>query len=114
MRDYTNLDWPETPFGADQRPFGHRRDMLAAFAFDWATPRARWPRAVATVYLRIRRHGNAQKVNAQTLPVGLRATVVEDPADAPDLMAVADRALTRARATPRSWPVTTSTTTCAA
>jgi hypothetical protein len=99
MRDYTNLHWPEAPFGADQRPFGHHADMLAAFAIDWTTRLDVGPLSVAaaTVYLRVRRHGTAHDVDADRLSIGFRATVIEDLVEAPDLLATVDRALTRAR-----------------
>jgi hypothetical protein len=99
VRDYTNLQWPEAPFGADQRPFGHRRDMLAAFVLDWTTrlDAGPLPVAAATVYLRVRRYGGAYQVGEERLPIGFRATVIEDSAEVPDLLALTDRALTRAR-----------------
>ena len=74
MRDYTNLQWPEAPFGAEQRPFGRRSPMLAAFALDWANPEdARpLPVAAATVYLRVRRHG-PHGISDNGLSIGFRA-----------------------------------------
>lgn len=99
MRDYTNLQWPEAPFGAEQRPFGHHRDMLAAFALVWTTraDAGPLPVAAATVYLGIRRHGTAYEVGEESLSIGFRATVVEDSAEIPHLLTLTDRALTRAR-----------------
>jgi hypothetical protein len=98
VRDYTNLQWPEAPFGAQQRPFGQHRDMLAAFAVDWTGPDAGLlPVAAATVYLPVRRHGTAHQVGEQSLSIGLRATVIEEADEAPNLLALSDRALTRAR-----------------
>lgn len=99
MRDYTNLQWPEAPFGADQRPFGHRSDMLTAFAMDWTTrvDAGPLPVAAATVYLRVRRYGIAYQVGEDSLCLGFRATVIDDSADIPALLGTLDRALTRAR-----------------
>ncbi|MDQ7905970.1 hypothetical protein RB614_15770 [Phytohabitans sp. ZYX-F-186] len=98
MRDYTNLQWPEAPFGAEQRPFGQHHDMLAAFAVDWTSLDAGLlPVAAATVYLRVRRHGTAAQAGEQSLSIGFRATVIEEPAEAPHLLTLTDRALTRAR-----------------
>lgn len=99
MRDYTDLQWPEAPFGADQRPFGHHSDMLAAFTLEWAPHEGETlvPVAASAVYLRVRRHGPAQQVNDLTLAIGFRTVAIENPADMPDLLAVLDRALTRAR-----------------
>lgn len=100
MRDYTNLQWPEAPFGAEQRPFGRPWDMLAAFAIDWADGASglrEVPVVAATVYLRVRRHGSAYDISGDTLQIGFRATVLDHVAETPDLLAVTDRALTRAR-----------------
>jgi hypothetical protein len=99
VRDFTNLQWPEAPFGAEQRPFGRHWDMLTAFATDWADrPDATvLPVAAATVYLRVRRHGSRYDIGTETLSIGFRAAVLDDPAEAPNLVAVVDRALTRAR-----------------
>jgi hypothetical protein len=71
--------------------------MVAAFAIDWTTGHEPQPAAAATVYLRVRRHGRPVPVTAETLSIGFRATVIEHPGDIPGLLAVVDRALTRAR-----------------
>jgi hypothetical protein len=99
VREYTNLQWPETPFGADQRPFGRHRDMLAAFALAWASQPAGAPLpvAAATVYLGVRRHGSAYEVGEENLSIGFRAAVIENLVEIPELLALTDRALTRAR-----------------
>lgn len=99
MHDWTNLQWPEAPFGAEQRPFGHHADMVTAVALDWTDrpDTGPLPVAAATVYLRVRRRGSAEEVRADTLPIGFRVTVIDDPAEVPGLSAVLDRALTRAR-----------------
>lgn len=99
MHEATNLQWPEAPFGAEQRPFGRHTDMMTAVALDWAdrSDTGPLPMAAATVYLRVRRRGNAEEIRPDTLPIGFRVTVLDDPAEVPDLFAVLDRALTRAR-----------------
>lgn len=97
MRDYTNLAWPEGPFGADQRPFGKPAEMVAAFAIDWGGQPDPLPLAAATAYLRVRKHGQPLHVGGDTLSIGFRATVAEDRSDAPELLALLDRALSRAR-----------------
>jgi hypothetical protein len=99
VRDFTNLQWPEAPFGAEQRPFGRHTDMLAAFAVDWADrPDAQpLPVGATTVYLRVRKHGSAVDISSDTLSIGFRANVIENTAEVPDLLALVDRALTRAR-----------------
>jgi hypothetical protein len=99
VHDLTNLQWPEAPFGAQQRPFGGHADMLAAFTIDWAPQPGSglWPVAAATVYLRVRRHGTAYQVGEDNLSIGFRTVITEDLAEVPELLALADRALTRAR-----------------
>jgi hypothetical protein len=99
VRDFTNLQWPEAPFGAEQRPFGKHSDMLAAFVIDWAWPfeGSPLPVAAATVYLRVRRHGTAYDISTDSLSIGFRTTVIDDRSEVPELLAVVDRALTRAR-----------------
>lgn len=99
MREVTNLQWPEAPFGAERRPFGKHTDMLAAFAVEWADrPDAEpLPVGAATVYLRVRKHSSALDIGPDTLPIGFRAAVIDNAADVPDLLALVDRALTRAR-----------------
>src|SRR5262249_12146337 len=99
MREYTNLQWPQTPFGAEQRPFGRHWDMLTACTVEWTgrldTEAA--PVASAAVYLRGRRHGEAQVVGDATLSIGFRAMVIDDLAEVPDLLTVTDRELIGAR-----------------
>lgn len=98
MRDFTNLQWPEEPFGADQRPFGRRQDMLAAFTFDWAlVDDHKLPVSASVVYLRVRKRGTALQVDDDTLAIGFRTTVIESTDDLPDVIAQVDRAFTRAR-----------------
>jgi hypothetical protein len=98
-RDFTNLQWPEVPFGAEQRLFGKLTDMVAAFAVEWADrPDAEpLPVSAATVYLRVRKHGTALRIGPETLSIGFRASVIDRAADVLDLLALVDRALTRAR-----------------
>jgi hypothetical protein len=97
VRDYSNLAWPEGPFGAAQRPFGRPTEMVAAFAIDWARRPGLLPLAAATVYLRVRKHGQPLSVSSGTLSIGFRAAVIEHPAEVPDLLPLVARALTRAR-----------------
>jgi hypothetical protein len=99
VRDFTNLQWPEAPFGGEQRPFGKRAGTVAAFAVDLADrPDADpLPVGAATVYLRVRKHGSALDIGPDTLSIGFRATVIDYAADVLDLLALVDRALTRAR-----------------
>ncbi|GLL02195.1 hypothetical protein [Dactylosporangium matsuzakiense] len=73
--------------------------MLTAFAVDWADQEdgPPIPLAAASVYLRVRRHGSAYAIGEDTLSVGFRTTVLDDPAEVPHLLGLVDRALTRAR-----------------
>jgi hypothetical protein len=94
MRDFTNLAWPEGPFGADQRPFGRRERILMALALD-LDERAGLVSA-ATVYCRTHRT-RVVEVRADTLNVGFRVTVAEAPGDEIGLLDIVDRALVRGR-----------------
>jgi hypothetical protein len=54
-------------------------------------------RHAAWVILRVRRHGSARVIGDDTLSIGFRAAVIDDTVEIPALLAVTDRALTRAR-----------------
>jgi hypothetical protein len=94
MREFTNLLWPEEPFGADLRPFGNPTPMVAAFAVDWATDGR--PAAAAVAYLRGKRAGTVE-VSAATLNPGFVAVVPETDGDVGAIADWFDRALVRAR-----------------
>lgn len=98
MREYTNLAWPEAPFGADQRPFGKPTRILAAVTVEWACDDRGegLPVCAAAVYLRTRRAGTLH-VDPDTLNVGFRVAVLDEPGEAPVLVDLFDRALARAR-----------------
>src|SRR6185437_17069287 len=97
MRDLHNLDWPEAPFGADQRPFGKQAPTAAGFAFEWTDSDAGERRLVgaATVYLRVARV-RADRTLAEYLPFGYRCLLAESPDELPSLLELTDRALLRA------------------
>jgi hypothetical protein len=99
VHDITNLQWPEAPFGAEQRPFGRPRDLLTAVAVDWAPQPGGdpVPSAAASVYLGVRRQGSAYEISTDTLSIGYRVTLLDEPGELPELLAVVDRTLTRAR-----------------
>lgn len=99
VREYTNLQWPETPFGAEQRPFGRHWDMLTACTVEWTGPLVEeaFPVASAAVYVRVRKHGVALRVADDTLSIGFRAVVIGDAAEAPDVLNLTDRELIGAR-----------------
>lgn len=97
MRDFTNLAWPETPFGANQRPYGRRAHMLAAVDVIWGHESGRpIPRCASVVYLRVQPTCTLS-VTPVVLPIGFRATVLETTTDLDELLEVFDRALVRAR-----------------
>jgi hypothetical protein len=99
VREYTNLQWPQTPFGAEQRPFGRPCDMLTACTVEWtgAVADGALPIASAAVYLRVRKHGPAHLTADDTLSIGFHTAVIEDAAEVPDLLTLTDRELTGAR-----------------
>jgi hypothetical protein len=99
VRKFTNLQWPETPFGAEQRPFGQHWDMLTACTIEWAgqVDAEALPVASSAVYLRVRRHGAGHRVTDETLSIGFRTVVIEDAAEVPDLLNLTDRVLIGAR-----------------
>ena len=99
VRDYSNLDWPEAPFGAAQRPFGRRSALLAAFAHEWLPDPSGEAglAAAAVVYLRLRRDGKATLISDETLSFGFRVTVLETPADLLPVVRIVDQAISRAR-----------------
>lgn len=99
MREYTNLQWPETPFGAEQRPFGRHWDMLTACTLEWTVGAdgGTLPVASSFVYLRVRKHGTAHAISEGTLSIGFRAVVIDDPGQVPDMLTVTERELSGAR-----------------
>jgi len=98
MRDLTNLSWPEAPFGGVQRPFGQSARLVVAVAFDWADSAdgGQMPVGTAVSYLHVRRTGTLA-IRDIGYNFGFRANVLDDRAEVPELVALADRALVRAR-----------------
>lgn len=94
MREYTNLLWPEGPFGADRRPFGKPSPMIAAFTVDWTAQDL--PAAAAAAYLRVKRAGTVE-VSPVTMNPGLVAVAAEEQADPLRIVGWLDRGLVRAR-----------------
>jgi hypothetical protein len=97
--DFTNLAWPETPFGANQRPFGTKAHMVAGFGVEW-DPEAladgrHLLRSVSTVYLRVT-PARPLPVSPATLPFGFRVCVASGSGDGEQLIDTFDRALVRA------------------
>lgn len=97
MREYTNLVWPHTPFGADKRPFPRKVHLIAATAVQWAADGEQLvPAAMALVYLPVRRVGT-RPLLPETLHVGYRVVVTGDPGDSPDVVALIDGHLVQGR-----------------
>jgi hypothetical protein len=97
VREYTNLVWPDTPFGADKRPFPRKVHLIAATAVQWATDRERLvPAATALVYLPVRRSGSSPLL-PETLHVGYRVAVIDDPCQSSDVAALIDGHLVQGR-----------------
>lgn len=97
MPEFTNLAWPDTPFGAQQRPYGRRSHMVCAVDVTW--PPADRPQdagrqlaCVALVYLRVE-PARTMRVEPATLPVGFRAAVRSEGDDPAELLGVLDGAL---------------------
>lgn len=97
MKDLTNLDWPEAPFGTGHhKPWGRKSPLLCGFELQPAAEIAGPLGCVATVYVRINPR-EAVTAATDTLPIGFRVTVAEGPDDLPSLLEILDSALARAR-----------------
>jgi hypothetical protein len=97
VREYTNLGWPQTPFGADKRPFPRNVHLIAATAVQWADDGDRAvPIAAGLVYLPVQRAGT-RLVSPETLHVGYRVAVLDDPAESPAVIDLIDGNLVQAR-----------------
>ncbi|MFJ9847630.1 hypothetical protein ACIRYZ_45890 [Kitasatospora sp. NPDC101155] len=56
MREYSNLAWPGTPYGASRRPFPRQRQLLTGFAVQWADDGENAvPLAAAAVFMAVHR-----------------------------------------------------------
>jgi hypothetical protein len=97
MRDLSNLSWPEAPFGGAQRPFGQAARLVTAVTFAWAmTNGGPVPIGTAVSYLHVRRTGMLT-ISDVGYSFGFRVTLADDQVEVPELVALADRALVRAR-----------------
>ncbi|WP_261562653.1 MULTISPECIES: hypothetical protein [Frankia] len=94
MREATNLDWADTPFGAARRPFAERTPLLAAFSVVHTDRFS--PAAAGAVYLRLPR-GRLLMVADTTLRFGFHAVAAQDAADVPAIVALVDGLLVQAR-----------------
>jgi hypothetical protein len=98
MRDLTNLSWPEAPFGGAQRPFGQSARLVVSMAFVWtdSPDGGQMPVGTAVTYLHARRTGTLT-ISDNGYAFGFRATLADGLSDVPELVALADRTLVRAR-----------------
>ncbi|GAB2880317.1 hypothetical protein [Streptomyces mayteni] len=93
----TNLSWPQTPYGADKRPFARHVQLLTGLAMQWVDDgTAGVPASVAVVFLPVRRT-QAVQLTPQTLHFGYRLAVAERNDDAPELLRLIDGILVQGR-----------------
>ncbi|KWX02301.1 hypothetical protein LI90_3344 [Carbonactinospora thermoautotrophica] len=97
MREITNLSWPGTPYGAEQRPFGRPAQILTAVSLEWVDDGERAvPVCASAVYLRVHRT-RTLPVDVDTIGFGFHAVVIERDEEAAQLAALVDRVLVQAR-----------------
>ena len=97
MRTWTNLAWPDDPYGTGQRLYRRPAQRLAAFT-TWPAVAGGQPVPVTTaiVYLPLHRT-QPVTVTGQTLTFGFRAASATDQSEIPGVAAVADLDLMQAR-----------------
>jgi hypothetical protein len=97
MRTWTNMNWPDDPYGTGQQLYRRRSHMLAAFAVRRAASGCQ-PTATAAAVVYLPLHKTMMlAVTEQTLAFGFRAASIGDAAEAPSLAAMADLDLLQAR-----------------
>lgn len=97
MRLLSNLSWPQTPYGADKRPFPRHVQLLTGLAMQWVDDgTAAVPASAAAVFLPVKRT-QAVQVTPQTLHFGYRLAVAERHEDAPELLRLIDGILVQGR-----------------
>ncbi|ETA01236.1 hypothetical protein CcI156_17740 [Frankia sp. CcI156] len=92
MRDATNLNWIDTPFGGARRPFANRASLLAAFTINAADDSP----AAAAVYLPLPQT-RPLKVADTTVRFGFHAVAAEGRAEAAAVVASVDALFVQAR-----------------
>ena len=97
MQTWTNLAWPDDPYGTGQQLYRKPGGRLAAFT-TWPAVIGghQVPATAAIVYLPLHRN-RAVAVTGQALAFGFRAASTSDPAEVPAVAAVADLDLMQAR-----------------
>ena len=97
MRVLSNLLWPQTPYGADKRPYGHRTQLLTGAAMQWVDAgEAAVPASVAAVFVPVKRTRSVH-VTSQTLHFGYWLAVSERDSDALDLLRGLDNIVVQGR-----------------
>jgi hypothetical protein len=97
VREITNLSWPDTPLGAEWRPFGRPARMLTAVTVEWVDDgETALPVCATVVYLRVHRTRTLE-VGDQRLRLGFRTSLAETDEEIPALGGLIDSHLIRAR-----------------
>ncbi|GAA2136777.1 hypothetical protein GCM10009760_16530 [Kitasatospora kazusensis] len=97
MREFTNLSWPQTPYGVDKRPFGRPVRLLTGLSVQWADNGSQAvPVAAAAVFLPVHRTATVL-VDLPTLHFGYRVLATEGDREAPELVAFLDGVLVQGR-----------------
>jgi hypothetical protein len=97
MRLLSNLNWPETPFGADKRPYGRKVQLVAGLAMQWADDGENAiPISAGAVFLPVKRT-QLTRVEPSTLHYGFRVAVAHGPGDAFALLRLMDGILVQGR-----------------
>ncbi|MEU6718364.1 hypothetical protein ABZ897_43435 [Nonomuraea sp. NPDC046802] len=99
IRQYTNLAWPDDPYGTGNRQYRRQVPLLAGFAAVWADDGDRTiPIACAVAYLRLHRT-RIVSLDAGNLPFGYHAAAIDTDtgADVEALCRVFDLDLLQAR-----------------
>jgi hypothetical protein len=97
MLTYTNMAWPEQPYGASQRPFGQAPRLLAAITLDWVKhDDAEVPLCASIVYVRLARRDTIT-LNERAFAFGFRTAHADQPTDWSELVRLVDTDLVRSR-----------------
>lgn len=97
MRELTNLGWPDTPYGADERPVAKRVHLLTGMAMHFADGgQDTAPVSAAAVFLPVHRTRQTT-IAPETLHFGFRLAVADHPGDGPELLRLVDRILVQGR-----------------
>ncbi|MFC5911764.1 hypothetical protein, partial [Streptacidiphilus monticola] len=79
MHEATSLLWPEGPYAAERRPFGHPQRLLTAISLLWADDGDRAvPLGYGSVFIPVHRT-KSLLVDPDTIHFGYRALVAETP-----------------------------------